>query len=285
MKASWPVAALAFLVAGCASVPGNPEGCSAAPAIGRFEPSRDLLLAQFDIKTDVDDIHSAAALATMLAQPELECVEYLAVAGTYGTQGGDYVPADAVFDAAFGRNWRDAHSRRDAVVGELADQIIVTLGDGGDVWIMEAGQSDVSADALRLVLAIDPDAPVKTRVHIVQHSDWNESVTSPEDLAYVKAVADYVRIPDGNAVGNGSPGFNTPDGALWAVLLADPDVGDVWALARQRANEMNGVGYDNPSVRAGGLDFSDTAEAAWIFGFEEMIDAAAFAEVFLLDAE
>ena len=49
---------------------------------------------------------------------------------------------------------------------------------GGQVWVAEAGQSDFSADWLQRVYALDLPVDVKARVHVVQHSDWNESVRS-----------------------------------------------------------------------------------------------------------
>jgi len=78
--------------------------------MGRFDVQRDLYLAHFDLKTDVDDVHSAAAVATMLADPRFAEVRYHAVAGAYGTQEGLYVPANEVFDRAFGEHWSDAHA-------------------------------------------------------------------------------------------------------------------------------------------------------------------------------
>ena len=74
----------------------------ADPDRPRFDVERDLFLAQFDSKTDVDDVHSVAGVATMLRSPELEGVRYHAVAGAYGIQEGLYVPSPELFDRAFG---------------------------------------------------------------------------------------------------------------------------------------------------------------------------------------
>jgi hypothetical protein len=52
----------------------------------RFDVQKDLLLAQFDCKTDVDDLHSAAALVTLLSNPKYSKIKFHAVAGTYGIQ-------------------------------------------------------------------------------------------------------------------------------------------------------------------------------------------------------
>ncbi len=267
------------------------SACEAAAPIGRFDPAKDLFLAQFDIKTDTDDLHSAAAVATMLAHPKFACVDYLAVSGTYGTQGGAYVDPGTLFSDAFGQNWVDAHGDRDGAVERLAMRAGDVLAAGGHVWIMEGGQSDVSAATVQAVLSADPEAPTKTNFHIVQHSGWNEKVTSPEALDFVRRETDYVNIPDGNATGNGSPGFNTPDGTAWDALIAADVVGPIWALAREMGTAFNGSGfddetisaggYDNKSIGAGGLDFSDTSEAAWIFGYDHLEDVDAFVAAFV----
>jgi hypothetical protein len=71
--------------------------------IGKFNADSDLFLAEFDCKTDVDDIHSVAGVATMLANPRFSRVRFHAVAGSYGIQEGLYVPANELFEAAFGK--------------------------------------------------------------------------------------------------------------------------------------------------------------------------------------
>ena len=76
----------------------------------QFDISKDLIIAQFDCKTDVDDLHTVAALATILTHPKLEGMNYHAVAGSYGIQKGLYVPAEELFELAFSKNWSDAHN-------------------------------------------------------------------------------------------------------------------------------------------------------------------------------
>ena len=159
---------------------------------------------------------------------------------------------------------------------------------------MEGGQSDVSAETLRHVLKDYRNAPLKTNVHLVQHSDWNERVTSEAALSFVKTHTDYVKIPDGNVQGNGSPGFRTEAKTVWPALLADPNVGHIWTTARRLALSKNGNGSDDASIAAGGynnkaiglggLDFSDTSEAMWIFGYEDLVDEVAFGKAFATKA-
>ena len=55
---------------------------------GNFDLNKDLLLAHYDCKTDLDDLQSAAALATLLSDIRFSKINYHAVAGTYGIQEG-----------------------------------------------------------------------------------------------------------------------------------------------------------------------------------------------------
>jgi hypothetical protein len=122
-----------------------------ASMLGWFDKSKDLFLPQFDSKTDVDDIHTVAAVGTMLSDPRFSEVKFHAVAGAYGTQGGEYVPAPALFDMVFGSHWSDAHGNYKSALKTVTGIAVETLGNGGDIWIAEAGQSDFSADLVRQV--------------------------------------------------------------------------------------------------------------------------------------
>jgi len=250
--------------------------------LGRFDRDQDLFLAHFDVKTDVDDVHSVAGVATMLADPRFSKVRYHAVAGTYGIQEGLYVPAERVFDLAFGEHWSDAHGDFEKALGEVSSITIDTLSDGGSIWIADAGQSDFSAALIRKIHELIPESTVKDRVHIVQHADWNEEVTTAEDLAFVKESANYQKIPDGNAVGNGSPGFRSKTAVNWQEYVSDVRLTETWTVAVEIANKYNGADgrYLNEAIQAGGLDFSDVAETTWIFGFSDLADATDFFEEF-----
>ncbi|MEE4160899.1 MAG: hypothetical protein V2I25_00230 [Woeseiaceae bacterium] len=255
---------------------------AAGAELGRFDTDTDLFLAHFDSKTDVDDIHSVAGVATMLADPRFSAVNYHAVAGAYGMQEGLYVPADELFERTFGDSWSDAHADFDTALEEVATLAAGTLAAGGAVWIAEAGQSDFSAALVRRLEKDLPGVNAKQRIHIVQHADWNEAVTRPADLAFVKAATSYHRIPDGNAVGNGSPGFRSDEVIDWRSWISDERLVEIWTMAIDIANTYNGVDgrYLNESIEKGGLDFSDVAESMWIFGFEDIVDARDFFRTF-----
>lgn len=254
------------------------QNCAAAPMIGLFDPHTDLLVANYDSKPDVDDLQAVAGLGSVLAHPDFACVDYVATAGAYGVQGGEFLPAGALFDLAFGEGWLDAHMGREATVAELASRMRETISAGGEVWVAEAGQSDVTAAAVQTL----PQAMWR-RVHVVQHSFWNESQTSEDAINFVVYNTTYHRVQDGNFAGNGSPAFNSRDGSHWAVLLADPRIGPVWTEAKRLSDLHNPVAaYVNPAVAAGGLDFSDTVEIAYIFGFGDMAGVGDFVERFAI---
>jgi hypothetical protein len=250
--------------------------------IGRFNTETDLFLAHFDSKTDVDDIHSIAGVATMLADERFSEVQYHAVAGAYGIQDGLYVPANGLFEKAFGNNWSDAHSNRELALEEVLGKAKYHLEKGGSIWIAEAGQSDFSADLVRSIKEQLPDLEVKELIHVVQHADWNEEVTSPEDLAYLKEEISYHKIPDGNGFDNGTPGFRSDEIIDWEAHITNARLTEIWSAAIDTANTYNGVEdrYLNTSIEAGGLDFSDVAETCWIFGFEDLMGANEFFEEF-----
>jgi hypothetical protein len=275
------------ILAGC-QTPNQPaltgaatESCAAGQSLGHFQTFSDLLIANFDSKPDPDDLMSVAALGTMLKHPGFACVQYIAVAGAYGAQGGQFIPADRLFTLAFGDRWLNAHVDRTATIEKLARLAGEKLTADGDVWIMEAGQSDVSAAVIAKVQAHHPSLDTARKIHVVQHSQWNEGATTPTALAFVKANSDYIKIGDGNAVDNGTPGFNTHDPKSWPRALNDPKSGSLWAEAKRLAVQVNGnTGYDNPSIQAGGFDFSDAAEACWIFGYVSLRDTEAFFQTF-----
>ena len=273
--------ALTLLICACLSSCAIQKD-SEPDLLGRFDREKDLYLAHFDLKTDVDDVHSVAGVATILADPRFSEIRYHAVAGTYGIQEGPYVPANGVFALAFGEHWSDAHEDFDKALEEVFSLSIETLKDGGAIWIADAGQSDFSAALLRKIQELMPESIVKARVHVVQHADWNEEVTTAVDLALVKKYASYQKIPSGNAVGNGSPGFRSMTAVNWQEHVSDVRLTEIWIMAIKVANTYNGADgrYLNEAIQNGGLDFSDVAETAWIFGFSHLADVNDFFEEF-----
>lgn len=271
------------LVGACEVMPNTPQlplpttVCEMPRQIGHFNTASDLFIGHFDSKPDVDDLHTIAAIGSLLSSPGFEYVEAIGVAGTYGTQGGEFIPSPGLFKLAFGNSWVSAHDDNPKAVSVIQARVSSVLASGGDVWIMEAGQSDFSAAVLRSLLTTYQPETLRTRIHIVQHSNWNEGATTPEDLDTTKRLSDYIKIADGNSPDNGTPDFYIPESHLWPDVLANPRIGPIWTEAKHLADLHNPTSaYVNPAVEAGGMDFSDTAEAAYIFGFEDLPNAAAF---------
>ena len=245
-----------------------------------FDFDKDLLLVQFDCKTDVDDLHTVAALATLLSDSKFSNINYHAVAGTYGIQEGLYVPPNPLFELAFGENWTDAHENFDNAVDQVLMIIKATLGKQGDVWIADAGQSDFTASLIKAIQSDLPEVIISERIHVVQHSNWNEEVTALENLQFVKDHANYQKIADGNAVGNGTPGFRSPNFTQWEKEVVTTRLVEIWQLAIDLSNEYNGKEgrYNNAAIAAGGLDFSDLSEVCWILGLQDIKDTTEFFE-------
>ncbi len=235
-------------------------------ASNRFDISQDLLLLHYDCKTDVDDLHSIAAFASVIDRPDLQGLQYHAVAGTYGIQGGLYVPPEELMPLAFGDRWSDAHADFDQAVANVKLIAMETLSTGGDVWIAEAGQSDFSAALVKAIKAASSKIKPTDRIHIVQHSNWNEESTDPAALAYVQAETDYHKIPDGNAEANGTPGYRDPDFADWHRYVTQPKKILLWNTANRLSKAYNGVDgrYLNEAMDQGGMDFSDFSEVQYI---------------------
>ena len=123
-----------------------------------------------------------------------------------------------------------------------------------------------------------PNINTSQRIHVVQHSDWNEEATSPHNLDFVKKNIDYQKIPDGNAVGNGTPGFRSPGYTHWENKIMNPKLVEIWQLAIDLSNKYNGKEgrYKNEAIAAGGLDFSDLSEVCWILGLQDIKDSEHF---------
>ncbi len=240
--------------------------------LGKFNLKRDLFLAHFDSKPDSDDVHAQAALGTLLRDSRFAEVNYFALAGTVGQQDGRFIDATNVMSIAFPEHWASAEEDWDNALDIESTKAEATLSNGGHVWIMEAGQSDFSAALVKTIKENRPEVDTRTRIHIVQHSSWNENQSTPADLQYVKQNTDYIKIADGNDTSNGTPGFKTNSNANWHRVLSSPTVGPLWQTARSLALAAK----SNGAIDRGGFDFSDAVEATWIFGFNNLYDVDEF---------
>jgi len=123
-----------------------------------------------------------------------------------------------------------------------------------------------------------PEIKVKERLQVVQHSEWNEKQTTPESLTYVKNNSNYIKVADGNKVGNGTPGFQDSNFTQWKSKIGNPKLIPIWQSAVDLANQYDGKEgrYKNKAISVGGLDFSDLSEVCWILGLQDIKDVEEF---------
>ncbi|NBB80244.1 MAG: hypothetical protein GVY36_12515, partial [Verrucomicrobia bacterium] len=237
-----------------------------------FNPNTDILIAQFDGRPDADDIHSQAALGSMLLHPDFAGVEVYAVMGAVGTQGGTFIDSTNLFNQIYGPEgtdtWTDAHADWTTSVTRIKNKARAVLDAGGHVWVQEAGQSDITADWVQgLIDDGVSETLIKSNVTVVQHSNWNEDKTTDADLEFVQNTTDYVKIADGNSGGNGTPDYHLDDTAFMNEIFAGeapPKTEALWLLADQIIKD-SGFNPSWSSIPDGGVDFSDEVETWWIF--------------------
>ena len=246
--------------------------------IKTFNQATDLLLLNYDCKTDVDDIQSMAAFACLYTNSKYRSINYHAVVGAYGIQEGLYIPPYSLLPLIFDTHWTDAHNKIELAVREVFTLIEPVLRNEGSVWIAEAGQSDFTAELVKSVKNQIPTISTSTHIHVVQHSDWNESVTSTKKLDYVKKHTDYIKIADGNGLNNGTPGFKNSNFKGLQERLSNPKLKRIWKETFAVSDKYNGKEgrYNNEAIANGGLDFSDFAEVCWILGIKDINDVEGF---------
>lgn len=256
-----------LLVAMCTSLQAF-EKASLKP----FSAEKDLLSLHYDHASDKDDGQSAAADRTILESlfsADWIKEHVIPVSGAYGKNAKKFnVRSDAVMNAVWNDcgGWLPAHIRRDDVVKELGRRWCRTLEDGGDVWVKEGGQSDITAEVVKIVRRELPYIDTAKRIHVVQHSKWNEEQTTDAALKYTQENTDYIRIRDANAYLNIKGGNKAFEEAAKRHLV----FGAAWRAA---------FAYYSPKQR---LDFSDTGELMHILGLGE-IGIEEFGERFLSD--
>ncbi len=243
----------------------------------KFKIDKDLLLLHFDLKTDVDDVHTIAALDLILQSNEYKDLNYFAVSGTYGIQSGLFVPANELFETVFKKRWADLHNERTLAINKTVQEVMGVLSNGGRIWVTEAGQSDFTQT---LLLALNKNGVNYTKEQFitVQHSEWNEKETSVNALSYVKNETTYIKIPDGNIEGNGSAGFNDKTYSTKTLENNKLLSSKAWTLANKISTKYNGINgrYNNKAISGGGADFSDLVEVTYILDIKNTPTVAAY---------
>ncbi|MBU3011343.1 hypothetical protein KO506_08010 [Polaribacter vadi] len=239
-----------------------------------FNKSADLLLANFDLKPDEDDVMASAALACMLKHPDLAGVNYYVVIGAYGDQKHIFI-TDGIPDyytELFGTEnkfWTNAHNYWNESVVRTKNKVLLILKSGGKVFVQEAGQSNFTFDVLQAVLKEGIAlATIQSNVIIVQHSKYNEKQTTPSKLTWLKENTIYKKIEDGNTSDNTTPGYRTKD-AKWLELAKsdknpNKEAQKIWMLADEVCDGWEST-WTNRWIAAGGIDFSDCVENWEIF--------------------
>lgn len=253
--------------------PSNPASCTANTS-GTADLRTDLIALHYDNAPDPDD-----GQATVAGKEVADDLGFrpLVVNGAYGTRGDEYeAQSEAVMDLTWGRGgWLDAHGDWDGAVDDAAEAWVRTLNACGDVWVAEGGPSDFTADVVREVTKRLPTLDADARIHVVQHSDWNERHTTSGDLPYVQRTVDYVRIEDGNRRNaTAALAYHSDyNGSFRAISLAGEN-GAAWAEA---------YAYYNVNSSRKKLDFSDTVELLHIVGIgkDKVADYDDFAQYFI----
>ncbi|WP_218017713.1 hypothetical protein [Formosa haliotis] len=258
-----------------------------------FNKQTDLLLANFDLKPDEDDVMAAAALACILKHPDFNNVNYYAVAGAYGDQKHLFITAGVpgYYNLLFGAentHWTNAHEHWDASVTRVKNKLLPVLNSGGKVFVQEAGQSNFTYDVLQAALAEGIDAALlKQQVVIVQHSRYNENNTTPSELTWLKAHTQYKKIDDGNTDDNKTPDYRTKD-VKWLALAKSENnpnavARNIWTEADKVCDAWEGE-WTNKWIAAGGIDFSDCVENWFNFNLgSEANNIASFWEKFVVN--
>ena len=289
-------------LAPASSLSASPAPASAAlTKVANFRKHTDLLVSQFDFQPDADDVHSVAALGSMLVHPDMQGIKHIAVAGTVGIQDGNYVNANSLMEMAFGRenlNWTDAKAKYDDSVTLLRNRVRATLSQGGKVWVQEAGQSDFTAAWIQALIDVGVhESLIKNNITVVQHSEWNEKHTSPQALGFVKDKVQYRAITDGNKPKQvfkrkNRRGPFTPmyvdKHSRWLESAVSPS--NSYAHARKLWQEAQSIiqkhdfKAEYSVIPTGGVDFSDNVELWWILGLgQEVVSVHAFWDRYVSD--
>ncbi len=242
-----------------ASLACNPSP-GPVPEPAAFDPAVDLLALHYDHAPDRDDGQSAVADRVILESElgaDWMAAHVLAVSGAYGENASEFNPAsDRVMDAVFSDigGWLAAHPDPATTLDAMTDRWTATLEAGHDIWVKEGGQSDLTAEVVRRIQRAMPGVDTGARIHVVQHSDWNEDMTTDADLAFTKEHTDYIRIGDANEYLNILGG----DSTFVSAATTNERFGRIWQAAFE---------YYPPTER---LDFSDTGELMYILGLGEI---------------
>ncbi len=225
-----------------------------APANSDFDSSRDLVALHFDHAPDRDDGH--AAVAALMVTDRLQ-LNVQVVAGTYGVYSRDRYDgaSESLMSSVWGSAWLNAHSDREGSVAAAVNRWTAILAAGGNVWVAEGGTSDFTAAVVARINANHSEFNTRQRIHVIQHSDWNEDHSLATDLNYVRNNTRYVKIADGNNPNaTADLRFESHNNGAFVSRAQSGRYASEWGVA---------FNYLSPGEK---LDFSDTVELLHIVG-------------------
>ena len=234
----------------------SPSPAAVAPIAtsGSYDPQRDLIALHFDHAPDRDDGH--AAVAALMVTRQLNLTVQV-VAGTYGLFSSDrYVAAsEPLMSIVWGSQWLNAHRDFNGSVNTVVNRWASVLAAGGSIWVAEGGPSDFTAAVVARLQSLHSEFDTRQRIHLIQHSVWNEDHSSPVALDYVRANTRYVNIDDGNNPNaTADLRFESHNNGAFVSRALTSNYANEWAAA---------FAYLSPSEK---LDFSDVVEMLHILG-------------------
>lgn len=251
----------------------EPQGVEVGSAV-------DLIIINTDMWPDRDDIQYITASKSVVDTLGLDPI---VVVGTYGEDPSDrphmtFIPGAVEFTLSIYPAALDAHNDKQGSASTVADAIIATLSAGYKVSISEGGTSDQTARVLRIVEQRNPSLNLK-QVSVYQHSTgataFNENKALPANLAYVKAKATYVNVPNGNIGGNGSADFQEPESSSMCQRFMTRARSSVYGNQWQQAFTTLG---NEPARRC---DMSDLVSLLAIVGDTQSVTFDNFSEIYL----
>lgn len=260
-----------------------------------FDKKTDLLLANFDLKPDEDDVMATAALACMLKHPDFVKVKYYAVIGAYGDQKHTFITSGIpnYYTKLFGKEnvtWTNADANWNESVSRAKIKVVAILKAGGKVFVQEAGQSNFTYDVLQAAMTEGLDLEIiQQNVIIVQHSIYNEKNTTGSKLTWLRDNTVYIKIDDGNTSDNKTPGYRTKD-TQWLELAKsknnqNTEARKIWTSADEVCDKWEST-WTNKWIAGGGIDFSDCVENWYIFNLgNEANDIPSFWSKYVLNSK
>jgi len=251
-----------------------------------FAPEADVVSLHYDCASDPDDLESVVADRAMLETKFGRAwvrAHALAVAGTFGTnERYERVACERVLEACwrslggFLRAGADARDETEALREVASDELArfwnASVVRGGQVYVKEGGQSDLTRLAVSKLDRLRPGAA--RCVHVVQHSAWNEAHNSEGVTAWVRENADYVGplatgsgpVDDGNALLQRPSPAHVPIPPGFAAAARRSWLGCAWNLAFETFEELESwcPGAPRFSTPHQCVDFSDTHALAYI---------------------